>query len=161
MAVVCLPPHPKLTTNASAIKPGGWIELQELRYVVRCDDNTCPPDYGVAKLINHFTEGFRAHGIDVLAMERNKDMLLEAGFREVQERVWKVPIGSWEQRDMKLKTVGKYCGQTIWDGLEAVAMGPLTRGLGWSCAEVQLFLIDVRNALKDKGIHAYLTFHAV
>lgn len=158
---VCLPPQLQTHHDASAIKPGGWIELQDLRWVVKCEDDTCPPDYGVTRLINEFSAGFRAHGIDVLAMERNKDMLIEAGFCDVQERVWKVPIGMWEPRDIKLKTVGLYCGRYISDGLESMTMAPLTRYLGYSCAEVHMFLIDVRTALKNMDIHAYLTFHAV
>jgi len=39
-------------------------------------------------------------------------------------------------------------------GLEAFALAPLTRALGWSAEDVQLFLSDVRKDCANKDIHS-------
>ncbi|OIW23061.1 S-adenosyl-L-methionine-dependent methyltransferase [Coniochaeta ligniaria NRRL 30616] len=143
---------PRMLTRAyDAIKPGGWIELQELRFVVQCDDDTCPPDYGYGRFVDHCMSGFRTFGVDPLSMERNAELLVESGFRDVQEKVWKVPIGTWP-RDPKLKKVGLYNRAMLYDALEAVSLAPLTRGLKWSTAEVEVFLINVRKSLMDSSL---------
>lgn len=105
-------------------------------------------------------DGFRTFGVDPLSMERNADLLREAGFENVCEKVWKVPIGVWP-RDPKLKKVGLYNRFVLYDALQAVSLAPLTRGLSWSAEEVELFLVEVRKSLADSSIHTYLTFHAV
>lgn len=105
-------------------------------------------------------EGFLSFGVNPLSMERNPDLLREGGFEDVQEKIWKVPIGTWA-RDPKLKTVGLYNRSMLIDALQAVAMAPLTRGLRWSATEVEVFLIEVRKSLMNSSIHSYLTFHTV
>ena len=39
-------------------------------------------------------------------------------------------------------------------GVEAFAMAPLTRALGWSADEVQLFLVDIRKDCANIDIHS-------
>ncbi|KAK1675459.1 methyltransferase domain-containing protein [Colletotrichum godetiae] len=154
---------PHLLSQAfTALKPGGWIELQELRFVLQCDDGTMPgtEEYGYGKFVDLCMSGFRSFGINPLAMERNSEMLRESGFENVVEKVWKVPIGTWP-RDQKLKTIGLYNRSMLIDALQAVSMAPLTRGLKWSASEVEVFLIDVRKSLMNVSIHSYLTFHVV
>lgn len=38
-------------------------------------------------------------------------------------------------------------------GLQGIAMGLLTRSLGWSAAEVEVFLVGLRKELNDKSLH--------
>ncbi|KAF6814098.1 methyltransferase domain-containing protein [Colletotrichum plurivorum] len=154
---------PRLLSQArEALRPGGWIELQELRFHLQCDDGTMPgPDgYGYGKFIDLCMEGFRTFGINPLMMERNAELLRSSGFENVVKKVWKVPIGVWP-RDPKLKTIGLYNRSMLVDALQAVSMAPLTRGMKWSASEVELFLIDVRKSLMNTSIHSYLTFHVV
>jgi hypothetical protein len=142
------------------MKPGGWIELQDLLHKAHCDDGTMPKDYLVQKWLEHVATGLAALGPDLLAAEKNAQYLRDAGFVNVEERVFKVPIGTWP-RNKKLKMVGLYGRMMIYDGLEGNSLGPFTRGLGWTPDEVQVFLVDVRRALLDNSVHAYLPFHCI
>lgn len=45
--------------------------------------------------------------------------------------------------------------------LSGIAMGPLTRGLGWSKEQVELLLPSVRKDLNDLSIHTYYSLHVV
>ncbi|WQF77946.1 hypothetical protein CDEST_02960 [Colletotrichum destructivum] len=55
----------------------------------------------------------------------------------------------------KYKELGVLNGQNIADGLEGFCMATLTRAHGWTPEEVNVFLVDVRNNIKDRSVHAY------
>lgn len=149
-------------TSRRALKPGGYIELQELRFVLHSDDGTMPEGdkYGYSRFIDLCMEGFGKFGVNALAMENNRGLLADGGFVNIQEKVWKVPIGTWP-KDRTMKTIGLYNRSIITDGLQSVGMAPLTRALGWSREEVEVFLVQVRKSLMDVSAHSYYTFHAV
>lgn len=67
-------------TERSAIKPGGWIELQELSFVVNCDDGTLPSDYCYGRFVDYCMECFRAFGVNPRSIEKDQDLLREGGF---------------------------------------------------------------------------------
>jgi hypothetical protein len=143
--------------HARHIKPGGWIELQELHFKTLCDDDTMKEDYVFAKWVEVCRQGLEKFGVDLFGPSKHSSYLHEAGFVNVQEKVFKAPIGMWA-KNQTLKTVGLYMRSILYDALQGVSVKPLTKGLGWSVEEVEVFLIDVRKSLMDKSIHSYLTF---
>lgn len=84
----------------------------------------------------------------------------EAGFVNVTERVFHVPLGTWP-RNKVLKTVGLYWRTILTDGLQAIALGPLTRGLGWDRESVEVLLMNVRRAYNDNSALLYMPMHMV
>ncbi|KAH8893673.1 S-adenosyl-L-methionine-dependent methyltransferase [Thozetella sp. PMI_491] len=152
---------PKLMSQAyNALKPGGWIELQELRFVIMSDDGTLRDDSQLVKFIKGVKDGLATFGVDLLGMQKNAENAKAAGFDKVQEEAFKIPIGIWP-RNTKMKTIGLYNRSMIYDGLQGISMGPFTRGLKWTPQEVEVFLVGVRKALLDSSQHAYLPFHVV
>lgn len=144
--------------HARHIKPGGWIELQELQFKALCDDGTMKDDYLFAKWLDLCRQGLEKFGIDLLGPRKYPSYLHDAGYENIQEKVFKVPVGMWA-RNQTLKTIGLYLRSIILDGLQGVSMKPLTKGMGWSVEEVEVFLVDVRKCLMDKSVHSYLTFY--
>ena len=125
-----------------------------------CDDGTLPPQSYVVKFLQGVKDGLAAFSVNLLGMEKNQENVKAAGFVNVDEQAFKVPIGSWP-RNQKMKTIGTYNRSMIYDGLQGISMGPFTRGLKWSAQEVEVFLVDVRKALMDRSQHSYLPFHVV
>jgi hypothetical protein len=115
-------------------------------------------DYGFAVFIKNLAEGLSRFGVDLLGLDKNHELLKTAGFTHVEEKVFKVPIGTWP-KDPRMKTIGSYNRSVISDALQGVSMGPYTRGLKWSAEEVEAFLTGVRKSLQDKSVHSYYTFH--
>ena len=142
------------------MKPGAWIELQELNFVTQCDDGTMKDDYIVGKFLNLVKEGLAVFGVDLLAMRKNSQLLREAGFVNIEEKVFKIPLGTWP-RNKTMKLIGLYLRSVIYDGLQGISMGPFTRALKWTTQEVEMFLIDVRTGLMDSSTHSYIPFHVV
>lgn len=108
------------------------------------------------------TDGLAALGVDLDAVSdgRVAGMMQRAGFTNVTERVLHVPIGTWPKNKV-LKTVGLYWRTILLDGLQAIALGPLTRGLGWNREQVELLLIEVRRAYFDNAPLMYMPFHVI
>ncbi|KAK1671376.1 methyltransferase, partial [Colletotrichum godetiae] len=142
------------------LKPRGWIELQEMKWNFNCDDDTMPPDYTLTKMMKFVCEGLGKFGIEADVADVNPKRLDDAGFVKKVEDVQKVPVGEWPKRE-DLKMIGAYCKAVLYDGIHGVTVGPLTRGLGWSAPEVDIFLIDVRKDLMNAGIHSYVFYHSV
>lgn len=146
------------------VKPGGWMEMQEIHHRPRSAgvDGTVPPDHPVAKFWTLVTEGLAALGVDLDISSGGvlAGKMQEAGFTNVTERVFHVPIGTWPKNKV-LKTVGLYWRTILLDGLQAIALGPLTRGLHWTRDEVELFLMDVRRAYHDNSALMYMPLHII
>lgn len=82
-------------------------------------------------------------------------MMLDIGFRDVQEKLHKWPLNPWP-KDQKLKELGAWTFENIMNGMEAFSLALLSRSLGWDEDRIRLFLVDVRKNLRDRKIHAYL-----
>jgi len=81
-------------------------------------------------------------------------MMREAGFVDVQERMFMWPINGWPKNKM-MKDVGQWNQLNILEGLEGFCLALLTRGLAWTKEEVDVFVARVSRDLRDRKIHAY------
>jgi hypothetical protein len=84
-----------------------------------------------------------------------KKYLEDIGFVDVIVEVRRWPFGPWEQ-DKKMREIGLWSRANALDGLQAVSMAVLTRGLGKTAAEVDVQLVDVRKDFLNPRIHSYL-----
>ncbi|KAI8152715.1 hypothetical protein K4K49_008665 [Colletotrichum sp. SAR 10_70] len=142
------------------LKPGGWIELQEMKWNFNCDDGTMGPDYALTKMMKLVWEGLGKFGIEADVADTNPQRLKDAGFVHQVHDAVKVPVGEWPKRK-DLSKIGAYCKAVLYDGIHAVTIGPLTRGLGWTSDEVEVFLVDVRKDLLNNSIHSYVYYHSL
>ncbi|KAI0830422.1 S-adenosyl-L-methionine-dependent methyltransferase [Hypoxylon sp. FL0890] len=144
-----------------ALKPGGWLELQDLKCVVACDDDTMLESDVVASYARTLAHALCRLGIDcIYSMENYARWLREAGFVNVQEVKLKAPLGTWP-KDPHLAKVGLYNRNMIYDGLHGFSIRPFTHGLGWTPEEVEVYLVDVRKAVLNSTAHIYLPFQSV
>ncbi|KAF9871598.1 hypothetical protein CkaCkLH20_11009 [Colletotrichum karsti] len=144
------------------LKPGGWIELQEMHHFPASANNSLSAKHPVAEYWGLVGEGLMELGVDLelAAGDQLASMMRDAGFVNVTERVFHVPIGTWP-RNRVLKTVGMYWRTILLDGLQAIALGPFTRGLHWSVEQTELFLVDVRKAYHDNSVLMYMPLKVV
>ncbi|KAJ2903349.1 S-adenosyl-L-methionine-dependent methyltransferase [Zalerion maritima] len=144
------------------LKPGGWIELQEIHHFPSSADNSMPRDHYVAQYWELINQGLTRLGVDFYAAAGGKlaNMMRNCGLVNVTERVFHVPIGIWPKNKV-LKTVGLYWRTILLDGIQAIALGPLTRGCNWNKEQVEVFLMNVRRAYHDNLCHMYMPLHIV
>lgn len=150
-------------TSPRHLKPGGYIEFQELTYWPRSDDNTLTETtpYAFRDFCYYVQLGVAALGLDLHMINRLPQGLRDAGFDDVTEARHKLPIGRWA-RDRRQRQKGIwFLRMILMEGLSAIAKRPLTQGLGWKAEQVEMFLVDVRKSLNDTSVHAYFPFSVV
>jgi hypothetical protein len=149
-----------LTAVPSHLKPGAWIELQEAHHRPQCHDNSILADHPVVEFWDNVTAGLAALGVNFNATLDLADMLRAAGFVNVTTRIFHVLIGPWPKNKV-LKLVGLYWRTVLLDGVQPIALGPMTRGLGWTKDEVEVWLVGVRKAYMQGGIHSHMPLHII
>ena len=129
-------------------------------HLPHCLDGTMSPDWPIYRYWSTVIEGLKNLGIDFLSTTTLADRMRNAGFTNVTERVFNVPLGTWP-RNKVLKMVGLYWRTVLLDGTYAIAIAPLTRGLNYTKEDVELFIIDVRKAYMDLSVHSYMPFYII
>ncbi|RFU29588.1 hypothetical protein B7463_g6742, partial [Scytalidium lignicola] len=142
------------------LKPGGWFELQEVHHVPVSHDDSIPENWPVLNFWKEVQKGLIVLGADPHAVLNLEEMMRDAGFTNVSTRVFYIPIGQWPRNGV-LKLVGEYWRMILLEGAEPIALGPLTRGLGWSKEKIDVWLVDVRKAYWDWYVHAYMPFYII
>ncbi|PMB73726.1 Secondary metabolism regulator LAE1 [Beauveria bassiana] len=139
------------------VKPGGWVELQDVDGVVHTDDNSVPKDWPLKKFTNLLVEAFAQFGTNVNAAESGREYLEEAGFVNIQHNYIKLPYGTWP-KDKLMRLVGMYYRTACEDFLPAVGAMHFPK-MGWEKAEMEVFFAQVRQSMRDPKVHAYGKMH--
>ncbi|KAM7184880.1 S-adenosyl-L-methionine-dependent methyltransferase [Rhypophila sp. PSN 637] len=152
----CFKDHLKVIKSGFAhLQPGGYMEFQDWLPVLQSSDDSIrgTPLEMWSKL---YLEAGGKLGRNMLAPKSYKRWMVEAGFEDVVETRLAVPGNPWPKgRDNK--RMGYLQMTNFLEGLHASTMTLFTKGLGWSPEAVEVFLVDMRKAIKDLGIHFYWT----
>jgi SAM-dependent methyltransferase len=139
------------------LEPGGWIEQVELDVRIFSDDATLPKDSSLASWGPTFLGCGARSGRPLDTQETMKDRILAAGFVNVQEDLFKCPLGPWPKGN-RIKEAGKVNWQHWNAGFEGWAMWLLTKHGAprpWNADQVRVYVAGVRQEFKKKGQHIY------
>lgn len=136
--------------------------MQEVLHFPISSNSSMAPDHPIAQYWSLIREGLDKLGVNFHAVANGQlsTMMRDCGFINVTERVLQIPIGTWPKNKV-LKTVGLYWRTILTDGIQAIALGPLTRGCGWTPSDVEMFLVEVRKAYKDNSNLLYMPLHII
>jgi SAM-dependent methyltransferase len=153
-----------VTTSKRHLKPGtGWLECMDLDVGPFCDDDSMPTDWPLSQYVRHLMEASKLV-VPPRPLDTARSIVTwmqRAGYVDVHERVDKVPYNPWP-KDPFLKQLGRDWEKQLIMGLAGWSYKPLgERGLGWTREKIEVFLIDVRKAVKNRYVHAYGTLHVV
>lgn len=123
------------------------------------DDSSLSPSSPLLKYYTSIHLGLKNLGVYLKTSRDEAANLSSYGFVNTHTEILKIPIGDWPESRV-MKTVGMYGRVGILEGLEAMALGPLCKGLGWGKEEVDALCADVRKCLgEDVGMKAYMKLH--
>lgn len=140
-------------------KPGGWCEMQDTHFPLLSQDGTLHEGTALWQWADKLVKGLQIFQREI-ATTKYKTLMEEAGFVDVKEVQYVWPQNPWP-KDRKLKELGRWNLVNMLDGLEAYSMAILTRAHGMSPEEVQVFLAQVRNDMKNSKIHSYWPIYFV
>ncbi|GAB1318277.1 S-adenosyl-L-methionine-dependent methyltransferase [Madurella fahalii] len=152
---------PRLFEQAyTHLLPGGHIELCDVAFPLVSDDGTLAEDSALKRWSSLVLEATAKFGSPLNSALKYKEQLADAGFRDVVQIEYKWPSNPWP-KDRKFKELGAWSYENNVQGLQAASLFPLTNALGWTAAEVETLLVDVRKELKDRKIHAYWPIYVI
>ncbi|KAJ5156584.1 hypothetical protein N7492_009387 [Penicillium capsulatum] len=162
------------------LRPGGWIELQEFEVTLRSDDDSLQLAPTLREFLGRLHEASEEFQRPMNIAEGHRQRLIEAGFEDVYDEVYKVrpldigvdqrksshpplcqvPSSGWSE-DAVQKQIGRYNLCSLLMAVESYSLALFTRVLGWSNSETQVFLAGVRRDLKNPAVHTYCNLHIV
>ncbi|PSR97058.1 tam domain protein [Coniella lustricola] len=153
------------------LNPGGWFECQETATQTLCceegndDDDedgsgTIPVNNPFERWLTDLARLSHIVGKPIDDAPRYKAWLEQAGFVDIQERIIKIPLSSWST-DRNQRDVGLLMEEMLPSHLSGLSNAYHSRVNGTSSAELELSLIPVRAALRDRSARLYINLHVV
>ena len=151
---------------------GGYIEQVELDIEPKSEDGSLPADCILFQWNNVARDWARATGKTFFVANEVKQRIADAGFIEVVEQIFKLPLGPWSS-DERFKAVGQFYQKFILEGMEGWVMAIATRHLGvsstinrfsglniadclqWSVEQVNSFIQETKKAIENPAQHVY------
>lgn len=150
---------PRLYAQArDALAPGGWIENFELTILLRSDAPHVrdDPQHIFKRWAAVFCEaGDRLDRTLRIGNGYTMHRLLhEAGFEDVTQRYYQVPVGGWSS-DPTYRKIGIYNLEFMEQSLEGFALFLLREIMKWTYERVQIFLMEMRAEIRNAKIRPY------
>lgn len=119
------------------LKPGGWMESQEPSPTPVCDDGTMPTDWAFLEWTTALDDAAIRAGRPLRIGSKLKKWYEAAGFVDVQEKIFKLPMNEWP-RDRHLKMLGKISEDNWLAGLSGFSMAYFSRVLNWDKNRIEV-----------------------
>lgn len=140
-------------------KPGGYVELSEVGTTLKSDDGTLGPDHKLKLCMDALESALMKIGRPPASPGLLKQRLENAGFVDIKQYMHKQPIGPWP-KDQRLRRVGAMALMAAETGVNAYAMGALTRINSMSAEEATRMCEEGLADCKNKNYHIY-THHYI
>ncbi|RSL58559.1 hypothetical protein CEP53_006104 [Fusarium sp. AF-6] len=103
-----------------------------------------------------FVEGGKKIGrsFTIVEDEVQRKGMEEAGFINIEERNFKVPIGGWPH-DPEQKEIGRYAQATLEQDIEGYVLFMANTVEGWSKEEIEVYIRLLRRELRSGKMHPY------
>ncbi|KAF1816238.1 S-adenosyl-L-methionine-dependent methyltransferase [Eremomyces bilateralis CBS 781.70] len=136
------------------LEPGGWLEHVEFSTFIYPAEPREQHDPAIKEILGILPELQQVWGKSLNQEKEMRDQIKEAGFVEVQERIFKWPLGPWSS-DPKLKDLGRWNLLSWAVSFEGWVQALVTRFLGWPPDRVTQLQKDIERALKDRKNQYY------
>ena len=148
----------KFCTNAHRVcKPGGYLEVYNEVAISCSDDNTIPKDWAVIKWLDLINEALTKLGIPMFNHDTIQKDMEEAGFEDIHQEWFKVPVGPWP-KERKMKELGAMFMINMLQGIEGWSTILMTQILGWELDKTKEFIDEVKQCIRNKKVHSYMRF---
>lgn len=104
------------------LQPGGWIEQVELSPHFKSDDGTLQADSQIAKWGAYFESFAEKAGKPMNVYDTMRAGIEEAGFVNVQEKLYKLPMGGWARHPI-FKDAGRLNAEQFRTGIDVSPLG--------------------------------------
>lgn len=104
---LCLFDTNSTSNETRCTKPGGYFEQMEIDIMIMSDDGTVTKDHFMARWSQTLLDAAEKTGKTLTSYDTMTEQIKAAGFEDVEERAFKMPIGAWSS-DPRMKMVGRW-----------------------------------------------------
>ncbi|KAF6840579.1 UMTA [Colletotrichum musicola] len=153
---------PKLYDQAFRhLAPGGFIEVKELDIEDHSQALGDLPDTHIYKRWAKVTyEATQRIGKPLTHVYGIANELRAAGFVDVVEHCWRIPVGAWPA-DPKMREVGAVNLEYVDQALEGFGYFLFKEVMGWEDVEIMVFIAEMRKALRDIKLQTFFKLHLI
>ncbi|KAF3942004.1 hypothetical protein ABW19_dt0204382 [Dactylella cylindrospora] len=142
------------------LKPGGWLESVETVVEAICDDNSMPDDSYLARWAENARVAGELSGTTFNVAGNVGKWCEEAGFVEITQKMFKIPIGPWP-KDRNEKNIGNFNLVNMLGACEGFSLALHTKYLNFTVDELRAFLEKVKLDLTNRRYHTYFRLYVV
>ncbi|KAJ3524446.1 hypothetical protein NM208_g12058 [Fusarium decemcellulare] len=137
-------------------KPGGWVESYEGIPKMESDDGTVPDESAMATWGRIFIKAGKKLGRSFTVVEDGvqEQGMREAGFIDIQSKIFKVPVGGWA-KDPKQRQIGHFARAHLETDMEGHVLFVAGLAEDWSKDEVVIYCAKLRRELGSGQHHPY------
>ena len=127
------------------LKPGGWVEMQELDYVCYKHGETYGEDW---KWLQVMREGARQKGLDLAIGRKLETYMRDAGLVDVSVKRYGIPTGTWDVKERpETRRIGAFSGRELATPYKQL-IPKAVEGLGLAEQEVRELVEEAVECLK-------------
>ncbi|KAL6901111.1 S-adenosyl-L-methionine-dependent methyltransferase [Trichoderma evansii] len=143
------------------LRPGAYFEILEPSAIITSDDGSVTETSALGQWGKFFINGGKQIGrsFTVVEDETQRRSMEAAGFVDIHEFNYKMPIGGWA-RDPKMKELGQFAQLVIEKDTEGYIVF-MANTLGWTREEILVYISLLRREIRSNNFHAYYKFKAV
>ncbi|KAF2458341.1 S-adenosyl-L-methionine-dependent methyltransferase [Lineolata rhizophorae] len=131
---------------------GGWAEFHEFDMEFLAENPETRGKIRETGIIDEWSrqiaDGIRDYGYEPEPGPKLREWLAEAGFVDVTQDVFTMPVGDWGRQE-DLREVGGLTLMALLDGITAMSLRVFT-AKGWNLESMHVYLAHVRKSLQDR-----------
>jgi len=125
-----------------SLRPGGWLETQEIASLVECDDGSLPPDSSLSRWIQQVNAASSILGRPrEVSSQQMVQWYKEVGFVDVELVPFRLPIGygpNDRPNTLAIKDLGLLWRMVMLQSLDTLSLRLFHDILGWSDVEIRV-----------------------
>ncbi|KAJ4258044.1 hypothetical protein NW762_008184 [Fusarium torreyae] len=142
------------------LKPGGYIEMQEYDAWIFSDDDSCDRAPWTMEWVNKLDEASKMFGKQINVAKYHKQWMIDAGFEDVKERVYRIPIGPWA-KDPTLKELGRYELTHMQMSVESHTPALFTRVWNYSKDQAMVMMEGVKREFRSRELRLITSYRFI
>ncbi|CAJ0542855.1 Ff.00g002870.m01.CDS01 [Fusarium sp. VM40] len=139
------------------LKPGGYVEMQEYDAWIFSDDDSCDRAPWTMEWVNKLDEASKMFGKQINVGRYHKQWMIDAGFEDVQERIFRIPIGPWA-KDPTLKELGKFELTHMQMSVESHTPALFTRVWNYSHDQCMILMEGVKREFRSRDLRLITSY---
>ncbi|KAL6710944.1 hypothetical protein ACN47E_006819 [Coniothyrium glycines] len=140
------------------LRPGGWVQMMEHYPMIQSDSGQLSDQAAVRRWWQAYESAMRRLNRDPRIGRRMQQLLTEKGFRDVRVVIERIPIGGWHLDPTKAQ-IGQQAVEMVGDLLDSLGVWPFTANLGWSAAQFEYLMHEVRAELANTRLKLYMDLY--